>query len=234
MKSAYATLGIPGNASAADIKQAFEQSKGFYSKEKLVSDPSLIERVKEIHEAYKILSTPDLRELHDRKLSGASITANARVAVPRAVAEEPRFSGVLKLMLIAIIVMFAIGTYFYKSREDARKLRFEQEIALKKQAQEAEAKEARERADAEAERIRLNAAADAKERQLRAESVIAGRQAQAAQMQAQAIHERQLQTERNAAAQAERQRQYEAQQRAGSDQRQLRNICMQTYGRPNC
>ncbi len=234
MKSAYVILGIPGNASAADIQQAYERSRSFYSKEKLVSDPSLVERVQEIQEAYKILSTPDLRELHDRKLSSSKASASTRTSYRPVIEEEPRSSGVLKLMLVAVIAMFALGTYIYKVREDARKLRFEQEIALKKEAEAAEMKEARERAAAEAEVARRNALADAKERQLREESYAVGRQVQAAQMQSLAIQERQQQAERNAAAQAERQRQQEAQQRAASDQRQLRNICMQTYGRPNC
>ena len=233
MKSAYSTLGIPGNASEEDIQQAYELSKRFYSKEKLIANPSLAERVNEIKEAYKILSTSDLRQLHDRKLS-AAVTAIKTRAVYTPVDEESKSWGALKLMLIALIVMFAIGTYFYKVRADERKARFEQEIALKKQAEAAEAKAVQEQAAAEAERARRDALADRKEQQLRAENFIAGRQVQASQMLSETNQARQIQADRSAALQAERQRQHEAQQRAASDQRQLRNLCMQNYGRPNC
>lgn len=231
MKSAYATLGVPGNASEEDIRQAYERSTIYYSKEKLIENPLLVERLNEIKEAYKILSSPDFRQLHDRKLNATAPSPNARtvyVPVPE------KSGGALKILLLAVTVMFAIGTYYSHTREEARKLKVAQEFALKKQTEEAEARAAQEQAAADAEKARVNALAENREQQLRAESAAIARQVLVNQTTSQIIQERQAQANRNIALQEERQRHSAAQQRAAADQSQLRNICMQNYGRPNC
>lgn len=233
MKSAYAVLGVPGNADQEEIKQAYEQATKYYSKDKLIENPSLAERLQEVREAYKILSTTELRQLHDRKLSAAVGSSRARAAYPPT-DEEPSKWGVLKIMLIAVIGMFAIGTYYAHVREESRKAARAHELALKQRADEEAEKAAKEQAAAEAARARADALAESRERQLRAESAAVGRQVLANQNSALYAQERQAQAERNAALQAERQRKLEAQQRIADDQRQLRNICMQNYGRPNC
>lgn len=236
MKSAYATLGIPGNSDEEGIRQAYERATIFYSKQKLVENPALVEKLNEIKEAYKILSSSELRQMHDRKLSIAASSSQVRTAY----VEDPEQSKIgfaFKVILVAAIAMSGIGIYKYQShlvKEEARKTKLAEDIALKKQADEEEAKAAQEHAKAEAERARKEAIAENRERQLRAESTVIARQVQANQIASQLIQERQMQADRNAALQQERQRQYEAQQRAGADQRQIRNLCMLNYGRPNC
>lgn len=236
MKSAYATLGVPGNSDDELIKQAYERATAFYSKERLIENPALVEKLNEIKEAYKVLSSPELRQMHDRKLSSAASASRPRATYTE-VSEPSPYGFALKLIVVAVIVMAGIGIYKYQAhliKEEARKTKLAEEIALKKQADEEEAKAAKERAAADMERARQEAIAENRERQLRGESLAIARQVQANQVASQLIQERQLQAERNAALQKERQHQYEIQQRAMTDQQRIRNLCMQNYGRPYC
>lgn len=233
MKSAYVVLGIPGNANEEEIREAFERARAFYTKEKMVENPELMERYAELREAHKILTTPDLRQLHDRKLA-SGVVSRVRPTRIEVVEEQPSGMGTLKIMGVVVVLMFAIGTYYSEVRETARKERAAAELALQKKTQEEEQKAERERREFELQKAHAAALADRKEQQLRADSQMLSSQITARHAAAAAVQERNAQMERNAAAQAERQRRSEAQQRIADDQRQLRNICMQTYGRPNC
>lgn len=241
MKSAYRVLGVPGNATSEEIRTAFEEARVRYPKERILNDQDAFERFNELKEAYKVLSEPGLREMHDRKLNSSAPAPGRK---PVVVIVEDETSGVgktLKIMAIAVILMFAIGTYYSHQRNEQKRLRFEQEQAELKKQKEDEAKaEAAIQAE-ERERLRAKAIADSQEARHRAESAYAGRQAMANQNAAIATQQRQLAIEKSAAEQVERQRRVEAQQRvmeaqqrAASDQQQLRNLCMMNYGRPNC
>ena len=58
MKSAYATLGVPGNATVEEIAEAFRRVSNHYSRERLVENPNLIEKLDEAREAYKFCRMP--------------------------------------------------------------------------------------------------------------------------------------------------------------------------------
>ena len=122
MKSAYVVLGIPGNANEEEIREAFERARAFYTKEKMVENPELMERYAELREAHKILTTPDLRQLHDRKLA-SGVVSRGRPTRIEVVEEQPSGMGTLKIMGVVVVLMFAIGTYYSDVRETARKER---------------------------------------------------------------------------------------------------------------
>lgn len=61
----YEILGVPRNASADDLKQAFRRLARTYHPD-VNSAPDAEERFKEINEAYAVLSDPDRRAAYDR------------------------------------------------------------------------------------------------------------------------------------------------------------------------
>ena len=69
MKSAYTVLGVPGNASADDIEQAYLKGTAHYSASKFSDDKSSVDKVLAIRDAYKLLSNYEMRAAHDRKLT---------------------------------------------------------------------------------------------------------------------------------------------------------------------
>jgi len=64
-KDYYQILGIPRDASAEDIKRAFRQLAHQYHPD-LNPDPQAEDRMREINEAYEVLSDPDKRRLYDQ------------------------------------------------------------------------------------------------------------------------------------------------------------------------
>ena len=189
MKSAYAILRVPITASDEAIRQAYELAAKHYPKEILIENPSLSESLREVNEAYKILSTKELRQWHDRMLSAAISPPRRQMAYP-AVDPEPSKWAALRIMLIALIALFAIGTYYAQVREESRKARFAHELALKKKAEEDARNAAQEQAAAEAAQATANALAESSERELRAESAPTVRQASASQTIAPQVLER--------------------------------------------
>lgn len=232
MKSAYVVLGVPGNAGIDDIEQAYAKALSHFSKERLLANPDLSKSLDEVKEAYKVLASADLRKAHDRKLSSAVAPPIRMVAV-----DEPEKSTsmtLLKWMAILVVAMFATGTYFAHMREVQRKERAAQELALKKAEEEEAVRVEKELQQAQLARERERAIADSQERQLRAESVHAARQAQVVETSQQYLRARQEDAGRAQAREDDRQRAYASQQRAAEDQRRIRNLCMLNYGRPNC
>ncbi|WP_088958113.1 hypothetical protein [Variovorax sp. HW608] len=128
MKSAYATL---GTASAEEIAEAFQRASSYYSRERLVENPDLIEKLDEIREAYKVLSNVETREAHDRKLNQ---TVARRVVRPVAAPEKESFGlgSLVKVLAALAIAMFATGAYLAHTREQARQAQAAEELARKK------------------------------------------------------------------------------------------------------
>lgn len=240
MKSAYLTLGLPGNASREDIETAYLTAQAFFTKERLVADPSLLQRREQVQEAYKVLSNAELRAAHDRKLAAAT-AARQTAPVPSAVTSEPSpFRKLIPLALVCV-ALFAAGQWWVAQREAQR----QQTLLLEQQAKQLAAQQAA----AEAARLREEEAAqrrkvqedEARERQLR-------RDAQSASQQTQSLVNQQLQYQRQLTQEEERrqrqlkqeeqQRQRDAesaaQKQQARDQAQLRNLCIINHGRPNC
>lgn len=65
-KSLYASLGVPENASADEIKKAFRKLAVKFHPDKNPDDPVAVEKFKEISKAHEILSDPEKREIYDR------------------------------------------------------------------------------------------------------------------------------------------------------------------------
>lgn len=121
MKSAYAVLGIPGNASTQEIEASYLMGIQHYSHERLVENPALIDKLTEIKDAYKLLTNPEFRAAHDRKLSG---TLNSLPLGPRVVIVEQEtswFNKPLSLVALLVVLMFATGGYMSYSRQQAKK-----------------------------------------------------------------------------------------------------------------
>lgn len=242
MKSAYAVLGVPGNASPEDIEDAFRRCRAHYSKEKLASDPKSVDNLREITEAYRILSNPEFRIAHDRKLSntvGRPATQQPRVIIERE--ESPWFSKPLNVIAIAVVLMIASGAYISHSRLQERKLQAARELAQQKKEAEEAALAKQEAERAEAERYRRQVELERREQQFRIESnrayaaavnADAQRQAQAAREQE--AERREAQRRAQEAKQEERQRVYEAERRLAREKQLVRELCSQRYGHPNC
>ncbi|HEX8036800.1 MAG TPA: DnaJ domain-containing protein [Ktedonobacterales bacterium] len=64
----YAVLGIAPTASADDIRQAFRLLARQYHPDANPANPEAVERFKIINEAYRVLSTPQLRTAYDQAL----------------------------------------------------------------------------------------------------------------------------------------------------------------------
>src|SRR5258708_2250105 len=64
----YLVLGVPLNAAADEIRQAFRQRVRQYHPDASPDDPDASEHIKVINEAYKVLGTPQLRAAYDNAL----------------------------------------------------------------------------------------------------------------------------------------------------------------------
>jgi curved DNA-binding protein CbpA len=241
MKSAYAVLGIPGNASQAEIDQAFHKATRHYSRDRLVDDPEAITRLADVNHAHKLLSSADMRAAHDRKLDASLLSRTERPRV--VIGADPPAWYIKPMIIMALLVfgMFAIGGYMSHSRNQMRKALAEQELAQKKQEAEAVALAEAQQAKMAAERARAEARAESQERQLRAESSAIARTVAYSNQQQESQAMRQIENERrdkqrreNEIQNDERRRVSEAQRRLAADKQRIRELCYQQYRQSNC
>lgn len=241
MKSAYSVLGIPGNATQAEIDQAFQKATHHYSKERLADDPEAITRLADIRNAHKLLSSADMRAAHDRKLTASvqSPVERTRMVVE---ADPPAwYTKPMIVMALLVFGMFAMGGYMSYSRNQVRKAEAAQELAKKKLEAEAAALAEAQQASAEAERARAQARADNQERQLRAESTAIARNVAYSNQQQESLALRQIENERrdkqrrdDELRNEERRRVSEAQRRLAADKQRIRELCYQQYRQTSC
>jgi curved DNA-binding protein CbpA len=234
MKSAYSVLGIPGNAGSEEIEEAFLRGSSHYSGQRLVADPKAIDKLVELREAHKLLTNPELRAAHDRKLSAArnSSPPQARVVIEKE--ETPWFSKPLNLIALAVIFMFASGGYMSYSRMQERKEQAVREIAQQKLDAEAALKAERMQEQAEAARARQMAENDRREQQLRRDSSAVASIASYSNVQREANAQRDSQRQAQEAKNEERQRAADAARRLAQDKQRIRELCYQNYRRYDC
>jgi hypothetical protein len=231
MKSAYAVLGIPGNADASEIEAAYLKGIQYYSKERIAQNPDFLDK------------------RTDRKLSTA--LSNSPTSAPRVILleqEAPWFSKPLNLIALLVVLVFAVGGYMSYSRQQEKKARADSELAQKQLDIEAAkiAQQNQARQDQiDAQRLRLAAESERNERQLRSESSAVANQAAAMVSQEQQQLNRQLESDRRNEQQLaqqrardakneERQRVVDAERRVATDKQKLRDLCWQNYRKYDC
>jgi curved DNA-binding protein CbpA len=238
MKSAYQVLGVPANAAPEEIQAAFDRVQAHYTREKLATEDGAVDRFNEARTAFQVLRDPQSRTAHDRKLTMPSAAAGRTLAM----APEPAAPSTVARMfwtgIVLVVLLFAGGGYLAARNSELRA----KAAAAEKAAAEIRAREEKERMEAEArqeDRMRREAArADAAERRLRYEShsIAADQNWRSARAEESAAQQRRQEAMalETARANEERRQQYEAQRRAAEDQRRVRELCWNNYGRPNC
>ncbi|MES2509412.1 MAG: DnaJ domain-containing protein [Pseudomonadota bacterium] len=246
MKSAYAVLGIPGNASGDEIETAFKTAEAYYSPARLAADATAVDKFLEIKNAYKVLRDAESRAAHDRKLnSQASPAAQAiprRNMQPVIVTTEPAwFMRPLPALAMVVLLVIGGGLYVNQKHIAATKAVAERELQEKKLAEAALKLEAERVAQEEATKAQLAQKAEQQDRQFRQDSnnafavarVIENQRSanDARQARSDQIDERQKEAERRNREQTAAR---EAQQRLASDKARIRELCMANYRRPDC
>jgi curved DNA-binding protein CbpA len=246
-KSAYLVLGLPGNATQADIHETYRRLSASYSQERLASDGDARKLYREIQEAYALLKAPELRAAYDRELSGMRKQPMER-PVSRSMQENvtPLYR---QPWLILLVLLVSVGVYAAHHRSVER-----QEAAARAAAQAAELKRKEaeeallaqrkldtEMAALEREQLRKQREDESRERQERqAAESSAARAASAMERQQDAFRRQQDAARRDAereelkVQQAERQRVQEAERRLAKEKQALRELCYQRYGRHDC
>jgi curved DNA-binding protein CbpA len=240
MKSAYLTLGVPGNASDEDIEIAYRRAQLLFPPERLSKVDGAVDRFNEIQTAYKILKEPESRAAHDRKLA-APQARPAAVARTQVVEEESNGGKLLRVGLALVVMLFAVGFFISYKNAEARKVQATLELAQKEQAAKEEEQRRADSERADSERAQAKAKAEAEDRRFRIEGQIAGARA-SAEMQRQEFMA--IQMQRNAAAEAQRQEMAarmqeqrdatEARRRVEADKRRIRELCWQQYRKVDC
>ena len=244
MNSAYVILGIPGNATAADIEDAFERARATYTPERMAADARVAEQLTEVTDAYKVLRDPEARAAHDRKLArqvAVDQVRRIRVDPPPAMERESRMPRPLVLIGVLVAALFAGGFYVQHRRQAV-----EADIAAKaletaRQQAIAEAESQKALAFEAGERARREAAALAQDRAFRRESDAAISRAQndqarrnsldAQQRSAVLREEQRKEYERRA---DEQRRASEGQRRVATDRQRIRELCYINYRRYDC
>lgn len=245
MKSAYSVLGLPGNASNADIDEALARAASHYSRERMAADPSVVDKLAEIRDAHKLLSNPEMRSAHDRKLSASAgsppTSSSRRPVMMMEPAAPPWYTRPMVLLALTVVVMFAIGSYMSNKRDQQRKETAALELAQKKIEAEETARAVAEQNRKDNLRANADAQAQAREQQLRNESTYAANRAASNDRQLQSQMSRQADNDRRDAERREQQAKSEERQRVAdarravmADQARLRELCMRRYQTPNC
>lgn len=243
MISAYVVLGIPGNATPEDVEAAYQRARSTYTRERMAEDARVADQLNEVTDAYKVLSDPESRAAHDRKL--------ARQVAAQSIQRHSDFHPIVEresgapraLVIIGLLVaMLFAGGYFLQYRRQVA----QEELAAKaletaRQQAIAESENRRATELEAGERARAEDAAQAKERAFRRESEAALSRAQSADarqraLDAQKFAAEQREEQRKEAERAadERRRISEGQRRVAIDKQRIRELCYVNYRRYDC
>jgi curved DNA-binding protein CbpA len=236
VKTLYTVLGVESTASAENIEDAFLRCKARYPQSKLAVDDTARNQFQALRQAHETLSNPDSRALYDQKL--------ARVGIPvaRMEGQDPGGSLTRNIVVGGVILLLGSGMWVYYAHEKAQA---EKEIADRALAViEEKRRHDAELADQDAQRRQIlfedsqHQREEVQARQFQMEAQRTGQQAsinvQRAQQQADAAQRRAEQDQQRADALVQRQAQQDAARRLADDKRQLRALCLQRYGRPDC
>ncbi len=240
MRSAYAVLGVPGNATPEEIREAFDRAAAFYTPEKIALGNGIVDKFNELKTAYDVLRDPQSRAAHDRKLSAVRPTpAPARVQVIHE--EESPVRRLLLWGVVLVAVLFGAGMFLHWRATEARKEQAALEIISRKQAEKEEEKRRQEAQVAEAERLAAKLKAEADDRRFAAEGQYAAMRATSERarqesnaLQAQRMATAEAQRQEAAAAMQEQRNASEARMRVEADKRRVRELCIQLYRRVDC
>jgi curved DNA-binding protein CbpA len=243
IKTLYSVLGLASSAYPGDIEEAFNRLKLQYPKGKLEADENARARFLALEQAYETLSNPDTRAIYDHKLARAGVKVNTS-----AYAVEDGKTGWIStrnIIVAGVILILISGMWVYHARQKAREERETVERLLRlaeeekrRQAELQASEEARRQASFESSQQRQ---IEARERQHRLEAERIGRQMSAEQQNAERRAEAQRRQEQQARElkerqelQARHQAEASAQRRLQDEKRQLRELCMKRYNRPDC
>ncbi|HEY4373829.1 MAG TPA: DnaJ domain-containing protein [Burkholderiales bacterium] len=237
MKTLYALLGVDPDAEQSDIQIAYERLKARYPQSKLDTDEAARLQFQGIQQAYNTLYNPALRKIYDQRLAKAGV----RIASGPDNGDGSSWMSTRNIIVAGLFVLVIAGMWFYHAREQARLQRELVERTLK--MEEDRRKEEADIRAAQEQRIQAQVEANAqsqsemRDRQLRADADRSLREAQMSSRQAQqqAAQQAMIERQQAAAEQSAKQRAaFEAQRRIQEDKAQLRSICLQRYGRPDC
>jgi curved DNA-binding protein CbpA len=243
VKSAYQVLGVPGNATAADIEEAVERARAFYTPQKMAEDSRFAEQLSEVNDAHKVLRDPESRQAHDRKLARQASSPPSRPAPYTATVVE-RESGMPRALVIIgllAISLFAGGAYVQHRRQAAQAEIAAKQLEAARQQAIAEA-ESRQAAEQETrEKARREADQLAQDRAFRRESDAAIARAQNLQARQDSLNAQQraaeLREEQRKASELradEQRRINESQRRVAADRQRIRELCYVNYRRYDC
>lgn len=241
MKSAYILLGLPGDATAEEIRQALAAAEARFTKEHLVEHPEDIQRLQSMRDAARILLNPEMRAAHDRKLMASAATQTLSMRYVTEPAKPSWFQRPMLVVVLLVAGLFSAGAYLQHKNEQRKRelaaLELEKRKLEEHEAQQKRADQARH----DAMVARLNDTAKANEDRLRHESLLAARNAEyqnsmsANQLTQKTWMERSEALRKESAEKnAKYQAQMEVQRNMAIDQQRIRNLCLQNYGRPNC
>jgi curved DNA-binding protein CbpA len=243
MVSAYSVLGIPGNATPADIEAAFQRARATYTPQRIAEDFRVAEQLSEAIEAYKVLRDPASRSAHDRKLAQPAAPApiSRRLEMQPVVERQSSWPSPLMLIGLLLFALFAGGYYVQHRRQAAQADIAAKALETARQEAIAETENRKALALEASERARREADDQSRDRALRRESDAAMARAQSAQARQNSLHdqklaaeqreERRVESERRA---DEQRRVNESQRRVAADRQRIRELCYINYKRYDC
>jgi curved DNA-binding protein CbpA len=251
VKTLYSVLGVETTASDEDIQNAFIRAKVRYPQAKLQGDDAARMQFLAIEQAYATLSNEDTRAAYDQRLAAAGVQTAKREIVA-----ESAWAGSRNYVIVGAIVLVAAAGWFYQSHQRTKAEKEIAERALKllederrhradlerlaeerRQAQFESSREDAERRREESARREFQSEAQRSAQQTTVEQRRVQQEAQSQQRQREMEQRRQQQEQLQAERQrqlAQRQMEQDAQRRLAQEQQQLRALCMQRYGRPDC